>query len=188
LGGGGSPPDTPGPPVPSLGGLSFRPRRIRVMIQIAPPTTAAPISAQAHPGRLLDSEDGSLFAAAAAAAAAAAGAWLVDVVVVAVGVVGVVTVWVLTTVFVCVCVGVVTVAVFDGAVTVLVWVTVCVCVGVVLVVVGVDLAAAVVADFVCADAVAVWFWEALVAASACVAVGALPLVLAVVAPARLEAV
>ncbi len=62
------------------------------MIQIALPTTAAPISAQAHPGRLLDSEDGSLFAAAAApaAAAAAAGAWLVDVVVVAVGVVGVV--------------------------------------------------------------------------------------------------
>jgi hypothetical protein len=54
----------------------------------------------------------------------------------------------LTTVFVCVCVGVVTVVVFDGAVTVLVWVTVCVCVGVVLVVVGIDLAAAVVADFV----------------------------------------
>ena len=183
LGGGGSPPDTPGP---SLGELYFRPRRIRVMIQIAPPTTAAPISAQAHPGRLLDSEDGSLFAAAAAAAAAAAGAWLV--VVVALGVVGVVTVWVLTTVFVCVCVGVVTVVVFDGAVTVLVWVTVCVCVGVVLVVVGVDLAAAVVADVVCADAVAVWFWEALVSASACVAVGVLPLVLAVAAPARPEAV
>jgi hypothetical protein len=62
------------------------------MIQIAPPTTAAPINAQAHPGRPLDSEDGSLFAAAAApAAAATAGAWLV-VVVVAVGVVGVVTV------------------------------------------------------------------------------------------------
>jgi hypothetical protein len=160
------------------------------MIQIAPPTTAAPISAQAHPGRLLDSEDGSLFAAAAApaAAAAAAGAWLVDVVVVAVGVVGVVTVWVLTTVFVCVCVGVVTVVVFDGAVTVLVWVTVCVCVGVVLVVVGVDLAAAVFADFVCADTVAVWFWEAWVSTLACVAVGVLPLVLAVVPPAPLEAV
>jgi hypothetical protein len=64
------------------------------MIQIAPPTTPAPISAHAHPGRPLDSEDGSLFAAAAAAAAAAAGAWLVevDVDVVAVGVAGVVTV------------------------------------------------------------------------------------------------
>lgn len=91
-----------------------------------------------------------------------------------------------------VCVGVVTVVVFDGAVTVLVWVTVCVCVGLVLVVVvvvvGVDLAAAVVADFVCADAVAVWFWEAWVSVLDCVAVGVLPLVLAVVAPARLEAV
>jgi hypothetical protein len=76
----------------SFGALSFRPRRIRLIIQIAPPTTAAPISAQAHPGRPLDSEDGSLFAAAAApAAAAAAGAWLVDVVVV-VGVVGAMTV------------------------------------------------------------------------------------------------
>ncbi len=82
------------------------------MIQIAPPTMAAPINAQAHPGRPLDSEDGSLFAAAAAPTAAAAGAWLVDVVV------GVVTVCVLTTVFVCV--GAVTVVVFDGAVTVLV--------------------------------------------------------------------
>ncbi len=90
--------------------------------------------------------------------------------------------------FVCVCVGVVTVVVFDGAVTVLVWVTVCVCVGVVLVVVGVDLAAAVVADFVCADAVAVWSWEAWVSVLACVAVGVLSLVLAVVPPARLEAV
>ncbi|HEV7943861.1 MAG TPA: hypothetical protein VGP17_13815 [Solirubrobacteraceae bacterium] len=69
------------------------------MIQIAPPTTAAPINAHAHPGSPLDSEDGSLFAAAAALAAAAAAAWLVDVVVV----VGVVTVCVLTTAFVCGC-------------------------------------------------------------------------------------
>jgi hypothetical protein len=83
---------------------------------------------------------------------------------------------------------VVTVVVFDGAVTVLVWVTVCVCVGVVLVVVGVDLAAAVVADFVCADAVAVWLWEAWISVLACVAVGVLPLVLAVVLPTRLETV
>ena len=89
------------------------------MIQIAAPTTAAPIKAQAHPGRPLDSEDGSLFVAAAAPTTAAAGAWLVDVVV---GVVGVVTVCVFTTVFVCV--GAVTVVVFDGVVTVLVWVTV----------------------------------------------------------------
>lgn len=87
MGGGGSPspPDAPGPPVLSLGELSFRPRRIRVIIQIAPPATAAPINAQAHPGRPLDSEDGSLFAAAAAPAAAAAGAWPVEVVVVAAG-------------------------------------------------------------------------------------------------------
>jgi hypothetical protein len=92
----------------------------------------------------------------------------------------------LTTVFVCVCVGVVTVVVFDGAVTVLVWVTVCV--GVVSVVVGVGLEAVVVADFVCADAVAVWFWEGWVSVLDCVAVGLLPLVLAVVPSARLEAV
>ncbi|MGC2373731.1 MAG: hypothetical protein WA484_07640 [Solirubrobacteraceae bacterium] len=85
------------------------------MIQIATPTTAAPINAQAHPGSPLDSEDGSLFVAAAAPAAAAAGAWLVDVVVVAAGVV-LVCVW--TTVFVCV--GAVTVVVCTGAVTVLV--------------------------------------------------------------------
>jgi hypothetical protein len=86
-----------------------------VIIQIAPPAMAAPINAHAHPGRPLDSEDGSLLAAAAAPAAAAAGAWLVDVVV---GVVGAVTVCVLTTVFVCV--GVVTVVVCGGDVTVLV--------------------------------------------------------------------
>jgi hypothetical protein len=61
------------------------------MIQIAPPTMAAPISAQTHPGRPLDSEDDSFFAAAAAPAAAAAGAWLA-VVVVVVGALGVVTV------------------------------------------------------------------------------------------------
>lgn len=73
------------------------------MIQIAPPTTAAPINAHAHPGRPLESEDGSLFAAAAAPAAA----WLVDVVVV----VGVVTVCVLTIAFVCGCA--VTVVVLD---------------------------------------------------------------------------
>lgn len=178
---GGSPPAAPGLPGPSLGELSFRSRRIRVMIQIAPPATAAPINTQAHPGRPLDSEDGSLFAAAAAAAAAA-GAWLVDVVV---EVVGAVTVCVLTTVFVCV--GAVTVVVFDGAVTVLVLVTVSVCVGVVLVVVGVVAAAAVVADFVFA-AVAVWFWAGWVSALACVAVGVLPLVLAVAPCVRLEAV
>ncbi len=88
---------------------------------------------------------------------------------------------------VCVCVGVVTVVVFDGAVTVLVWVTVSVCVGVVLVVVGVDLAAAVVADVVCADAVAVWSREAWISVLACVAVGVVPLVLAVAPSARLEA-
>lgn len=82
----------------------------------------------------------------------------------------------------------VTVVVFDGAVTVLVWVTVCVCVGVVLVLVEVDLAAAVIADFVCVDATAVWFWEAWVSVLACVATGVLPPVLAVVPPARLEAV
>jgi hypothetical protein len=70
-----------------------------VIIQIAPPTTPAPINAQAHPGRPLDSEVGSLFAAAAAPAAAAAGAWLVEVVVVTAGAV---TVCVWTTVFVCV--------------------------------------------------------------------------------------
>jgi hypothetical protein len=93
----------------------------------------------------------------------------------------------LTTVFVCVCVGVVTVVVFEGAVTVLVWVTVSVCVGVVLVAVGADLAAAVVPDFVCVDTDAVWSWEAWVSVLACVAVGVLSLVL-VVPPARLEAV
>jgi hypothetical protein len=189
--GGGSPPNTPGSPVPSLGELSFRPRRIRVIIQIAPATTAAPISAQAQPGRPLDSEDGSLLAAAAAPAAAAAGAWLVDVVVVVVGVVGVVgvvTVCVLRTVFVCVCVGVVTVVVCGGWVTVFVWVTVLVWDGAVLVVVGVVGVAAALADFVCADAVAVWFWEGWVSVLACVAVGVLTPVLAVVPAARLEAV
>jgi hypothetical protein len=153
-----------------------------VIIQIAPPAAAAPINAQAHPGRPLDSEDGSLFAAAAAPAAAAAGAWPVEVVV---GVVGV-TVCVWTTVFVCV--GAVTVVVFGGCVTVLVWVVVLVWGGVVLVVVGVVRAAAVVADFVCADAVAVWFWEAWGSVLACAAVGVPLPALAVVSPARLEAV
>jgi len=112
LDGGGPPPDAPGPPVASLGELSFRPRRIRLIIQIAAPTTTPPIRAQAHPSSPLDSEDGSFFAAAAPAAAAA-GAWLVDVVVV---VVGAVVVSVLTTVVVCV--GAVTVVVFGGDVTV----------------------------------------------------------------------
>jgi hypothetical protein len=59
----------------------------------------------------------------------------------------------------------------------------------VLVVVGVVGAAAVVADFVCADAVAVWLWESWVSVLACVAVGALlVVVLAVVPSVRLEAV
>lgn len=94
----------------------------------------------------------------------------------------------MTTVFVCVCVGVVTVVVCDGCVTVLVWVTVLAWDGAVLVVVGVGLAAAVVADFVCADVVVVWFWEGWVWVFACVAVDALPPVLAVVPSVRLEAV
>ncbi len=179
MGGGGSPPGAPGPPGPSLGELPFRPRRIRVMIQIAPPTTAAPINAQAQPGRPLDSEDGSLFAAAAAPTAAAAGAWLVDVV----GVFGVVTVCVLTTVFVCV--GAVTVVVFDGAVTVLVCVTVLAGGDAVL---GVVDAAAAVAGFACAEEVAVWSWEDWGSAFACLAVGVLPSVLVVAPSARLEAV
>jgi hypothetical protein len=152
------------------------------MIQIAAPTTAAPINAQAHPGRPLDSEDGSLFAAAAAPTTAAAGAWLVDVVV---GVVGVVTVCVLTTVFVCV--GAVTVVVFDGVVTVLVWVTV-LAGGDVLVVVEVVDAAVAVADFACAEEVTVWFWEDWGSAFACLAVGVLLSVLVVAPSARLEAV
>lgn len=54
------------------------------------------------------------------------------------------------------------------------------------VVVGVVGAAAVAADFVCGDTVAVWFWEGWV--SACVAVGVLLLVLAVVPSVRLDAV
>jgi hypothetical protein len=58
----------------------------------------------------------------------------------------------------------------------------------VLVVVGVVGAAAVVADFVCADAVAVWFWEGWVSVLACVAVGVLPVVPAVVPSVRLETV
>jgi hypothetical protein len=58
----------------------------------------------------------------------------------------------------------------------------------VLVVVGVAGAAAVVADFVCADAVAVWFWEGWVSVLACVAVGVPLVVLAVVPSVRLEAV
>ena len=128
-------------------------------IQTTAPATAAPISAQAHPGKLPDS-DGSeaLCVAAAAPAAAAAGAWLVEVVVV-VGA-GVVTVWVWTTVFVCV--GAVTVVVCVGAVTVLVCVTV---------VVGV-VGEVVVVDFACADTVAVWFWEDSFLSLACVVVAA----------------
>jgi hypothetical protein len=153
------------------------------MIQTAPPATAAPINAQAHPGRPLDSEDGSLFAAAAAAAAAA-GAWPVEVEVEVV--VGVVTVCVWTTVFVCV--GAVTVFVFGGAVTVLALVTVFVSDGAVLVVVEVVGAAAIVAGFVCAAAVAVWSWEAWGSVLACAAVGVLLPVLAVTPSARLEAV
>jgi hypothetical protein len=65
----------------------------------------------------------------------------------------------------------------------------------VLVVVGVVGAAAVVADFVCADAVAVWFWEGWILVLACVAVGVLRcvavgvlvVVLAVVPSVRLDA-
>ncbi len=162
-------------------------------IQIATPAMAAPINAQAHPGRPPDSEDGSLLAAAAAPAAAAAGAWPVEVVVVAAGAV-VVCVWM--TVFVCV--GAVTVVVFGGALTVLVLVTVFVCDGAVLAVVEVVGAAAVVADFVSADAVAFGFWEDSADAVAvglwedsvlaCVAVGVPLVVRAVVPSARLEAV
>jgi hypothetical protein len=92
----------------------------------------------------------------------------------------------LTTVFVCV--GVVTVVVCGGCVIVLVWVTVLVWGDAVLVVVGVVGAAAVFADFVCADAVAVWVWEAWGSAFACAAVGVLLPVLAVALSARLEAV
>jgi hypothetical protein len=57
----------------------------------------------------------------------------------------------------------------------------------VLVVVGVVGAAAVVADFVCVDAVAVWVWEGWVSLLACVPVGVLLPVLAVPSV-RLEAV
>lgn len=56
-----------------------------------------------------------------------------------------------------------------------------------LVVVGVVGAAAVVADFVCVDAVAVWVWEGWVSLLACVPVGVLLPVLAVPSV-RLEAV
>jgi hypothetical protein len=58
----------------------------------------------------------------------------------------------------------------------------------VLVVVGVVEAAAAVADFACADAVTVWFWEAWGSAFACVAVGVLLPVLAAAPSAWLEAV
>ncbi len=57
-----------------------------------------------------------------------------------------------------------------------------------LVVVGVVGVAAVVADFVCAAAVAVWVWEASGSGFACETVGVLLLVLAVALSARLEAV
>jgi hypothetical protein len=87
-----------------------------------------------------------------------------------------------------VCVGVVTVVVRGGCVTVLVWVTVLVGGDAVLVVVGVVEAAAAVADFACADAVAVWFWEACGSTFACAAVGVLLAVFAVAPSTRLEAV
>ncbi len=110
---------------------SFRRRRTSKKAHTAP-TTAAPISNQAHAGRPPDS-------------------------VVVVGA-GVVTVLLWTTAFVCV--GSVTVFVFAGVVTVFVCLTVFVCVtvfvlvGSVTVVVGV--VGVVVVDFVCAEAFAVW--------------------------------
>lgn len=55
-------------------------------------------------------------------------------------------------------------------------------------VVGVLAAAAVVADFVFADAVAVWFWAGWVSVLACVAVGVVLSVLVVAPSARLETV
>ncbi len=103
----------------------FRRRRTSKKAHTAP-TTAAPISNQAHAGRPPDS-------------------------VVVVGA-GVVTVLLWTTAFVCV--GSVTVFVFAGVVTVFVCVTVFVLVGSVTVVVGV--VGVVVVDFVCAEAFAVW--------------------------------
>jgi len=111
---------------------SFRRRRTSKKAHTAP-TTMAPISNQAHAGRPPDS-------------------------VVVVGA-GVVTVLLWTTAFVCV--GSVTVFVFAGVVTVFVCLTVFVCVtvfvlvGSVTVVVGV-VGGAVVVDFVCAEAFAVW--------------------------------
>src|SRR5436190_13939043 len=72
---------SPGP----RGAWSLRRCRIARTAQMIPPAAAAPISAQAHPGRPFDSEDFEPFLVAAAAAApatAAAGAWLVEVVVV----------------------------------------------------------------------------------------------------------
>ena len=57
-----------------------------------------------------------------------------------------------------------------------------------LVVVGVVDGAVVVADFACAEEVAVWFWEDWDSAFACLAVGVLLSVLVVAPSARLEAV
>ena len=72
--------------------------RIAITAEINTPAAPAPISAQPHPGRSLDSEDfDALLAAAAAPTAAVPGAWLVEVGVVSEGVVAV---SVLTTVFV----------------------------------------------------------------------------------------
>jgi hypothetical protein len=57
------------------------------------------------------------------------------------------------------------------------------------VVVGVVAAVAIVADFVvCADVVAIGFWEGLVSVLACVTTGVLSLVFAVVPSVRLETV
>jgi hypothetical protein len=123
---------------------------IAVIAQISPPTKAAPINAQAHPGRSLDSEDFEALLAAAAPAAAAAPRWSVEVLVVCVGVV---TVLVWITVFVCV-----------GDVTVLVCVTVFVRVGAVTVVVA-DGAVAVAEGVVAAVAVP-FAWVVVLADSA----------------------
>jgi hypothetical protein len=67
-------------------------------------------------------------------------------------------------------------------------VTVFVCGAAVFVVVEVVGAAAVVVDGVCAAAVAVWVWEGWDSVAACVPVGVLLLVVAVVSSVRLETV
>src|SRR5208283_2107087 len=163
----------PGPRGGPPAELSFRRRRNRSTAQIPPPATAAPINAQAHPGRPFDSSDGLL--AAAAPAAAAAGAWLVDVVLVAAGVV---TVCVWMTVFVCV--GPVTVVVFGGAVTVLVSVTVFAGGGAVAAVVVVVGEVAAVAVFVVE--VVAWCWEDCVSPLVGVVAAPVPAVLPLVGP------